>query len=275
MGPLDGQVALVTGGARGQGRSHAVTLAAAGADVVVCDIGGPIEQVPYALANPADLDETVRLVTEAGRRAVGVRADMRETSDVALVVDRAIEVFGRIDVLVANHGVISYALVETMTDDAWSAIVDTNLTGVFKVMRAVIPHMKAQGYGRIIATSSMAGRAGYANLPHYVASKWGVIGLVKAAATELAGSGITVNAVCPATVGTPFFLNDATYRLLRPDLESPTRQDIEDRMAARGRPWLQPEHVSRAVLYLATDADGVVSGQVTEVSMGASASMNA
>jgi SDR family mycofactocin-dependent oxidoreductase len=276
MGLLDGQVAIVTGGARGQGRAHALGLAAQGADVVVCDIAGPIDEVPYPLGTLEELNETVAEIEKLGRRALGLQGDMRSTADVTSIVERVIADFGRVDILIANHGAISYATVETMSDAAWAAILDINLTGAFKIMRAVIPQMKEQSYGRIVAISSMAGRAGYAGLPHYVAAKWGIIGLVKSAAVELAGTGITVNAVCPATVGTPFFLNDATYRLLRPDLEAPTREDLEARMAPRGgRRWLEPEHVSRTIVYIVADVDGVLSGQVHEVSMGGSAAMNA
>jgi SDR family mycofactocin-dependent oxidoreductase len=274
MGRLDGQVALITGGGRGQGRAHAIALAQEGANIVVADICADNPLVPYPMASNDDLDETVRLVEKEGRRALAVVADMRHTDQVQHVVDRALAEFGRIDVLVANHGVISFNTVENMPDDEWQNVIDTNLTGVFKSMRAVIPAMKRQGYGRIIVTSSGAGRAGFPNLPHYVAAKWGLIGLVKGCAKELERTGITVNAVCPYSVATDLYFNDATYRLFCPDIQNPTHDDFERRLAEHGhgfngRPYLQVEHVTRAIMYHATEPDGVITGQVTDIGNGA------
>lgn len=273
MGSLDGQVALITGGARGQGRTHAVALAREGCDVVLCDIAAPLPGIGYPMATPDDLAETVRLVEAEGRRALGLVADMRDTDQVRTVVDDTLAAFGRIDILLANHGVVNFAPVETMTDLEWDAVVDTNLTGVFKILRAVIPTMKAAGYGRIIVTSSSAARGGFPNLPAYISAKWGLIGLVKGTALELADSGITVNAVCPAAVATDLFFNEPTYRVFCPDLENPTVDDFEARLkehrhGLNGRPYLQPEHVTRAVLFLATDTDGVLTGQVQDVGLG-------
>jgi SDR family mycofactocin-dependent oxidoreductase len=273
MGALDGQVALITGAGHGQGRSHALGLAREGADIVVCDIAAPIEGVPYDMATKDELEETVRLVEKEGVRAVGVVADMRNTAQVQAVVDRALAEFGRIDVLIANHGVINYATVENMTDDMWDTVVDTNLTGIFKAMRAVIPTMRKAGYGRIIATSSMGARNPHPNLAHYVAAKCGVIGLVKSVAQEVAKAGITVNAICPGAVATNLFFNQATYALFCPDLESPTVEDFERRLiesnhGINGHMYLQPEHVTRAVMQFACDLDGVMSGQVSEIALG-------
>jgi SDR family mycofactocin-dependent oxidoreductase len=273
---LDGQVALITGGARGQGRSHAVALAREGADIVLTDIAADVATIDYPLATKDDLEETVRLVEAEGRRALGLVADMRDTAAVSAAVEETLARFGRIDILVANHGVISFATVENTTDEMWDTVLQTNLTGYFKVMRAVIPTMRAQNYGRIIAIASFGARGGFPNLPAYVAAKWGVLGLVKGCAIEVANFGITVNAVCPAAVGTALFLNEPTYKLFCPDLEHPTREDFEARLARdghglNGRTYLQAEHVSRAVLLHATDLDGVLTGQVTDVGLGSSA----
>jgi SDR family mycofactocin-dependent oxidoreductase len=273
MSRLEGRVALITGGARGQGRAHALALAEEGADIVVCDIAAPIPEVPYPMASGADLEETVRLVEKLGRRAVGVVADMRDTDEVQAVVDRAVSEFGRIDILVAQHGVISFNTIDAMSDEQWSSVLDTNLTGIFKVLRAVIPHMRSAGFGRIIATSSMAGRQAHPNLPHYVAAKWGIIGLVKACALENASYGITANAICPAGVATDLYFNEPMYRLFCPDIENPTKDDFERRLREQGhglngRPYLEPDQVSGAVVYLATDLDGVITGQVTEIGLG-------
>jgi SDR family mycofactocin-dependent oxidoreductase len=276
MGILDGRVALITGGARGQGRSHALALAREGADVMLCDICAPVPGIDYPTASREDLDTTVRLVEDLDRQAFGLVADMRDTAAVQGVVDAALERFGRIDVLLANHGVVNFATCEKMTDEQWDAVVDTNLTGIFKAVRAVIPTMKQAGWGRIVVTSSSAARAGVPNLPAYSAAKWGLIGFAKGTALELADTGITVNVVCPAAVATDLFFNEPTYRLFCPDLANPTHEDFEQRMkdhkhGLNGRAYLQPEHVTRAVMYLVTDLDGVLTGQVSDVGLGLAA----
>jgi SDR family mycofactocin-dependent oxidoreductase len=278
MGALDGRVAVITGGARGQGRSHALALAREGCDIVLADICAPeMDGVGYPLAARADLDETVAQVEALDRRCLGLTADLRDTAAAQGVVDAAVAEFGRIDVLLANHGVVNFATCENMTDDQWNAVIDTNLSGVFKILRATIPVMKRGGWGRVVVTSSSAARAGVPNLPAYIAAKWGLIGLVKGTALELADTGITVNAVCPAAVATDLFFNEPTYRLFCPDLADPTPEDFEQRMkdhkhGLNGRAYLQPEHVTRAVMYLVTDLDGVLTGQVSDVGLGLAAS---
>src|SRR5882757_3600259 len=154
MGFLAGRTALVSGGGRGQGRSHALALAAEGADVVVCDIAEDVPTVPYHLSSQADLDETVARIEALDRRAIGLVADMRSTEQVNQVVTTAISEFGRIDILVANQGIISHAPVDGTTDEVWDNIIATNLTGIFKLTRAVLPYMRERGYGRIVATAS-------------------------------------------------------------------------------------------------------------------------
>lgn len=266
---MDGRTALVTGGARGQGRSHALALAEAGCDIVVCDIAADIDCVPYPLARPADLDETVAQVAALGRRAIGIVADMRDTKQVQDVVDRTVEELGRIDVLIANHGIIGHASVEEMSDDTWNDLIDTNLTGIFKVMRAVIPHMRARGYGRIVATASSIARGGRANVAGYATSKWGVLGLVKSCAQDLAGTGITVNALCPMTVETDMIMNPATFRLFCPELDEPTRADFEARVQDQfGVGYIQPSDVSRAMMFLVGDDTGALNGQGLDLAAG-------
>jgi SDR family mycofactocin-dependent oxidoreductase len=275
VGQLDGRVALVTGGGRGQGRSHALALAAEGAAVVVCDIGGPIDSVPYPLASVDELNETVSLVEKAGGKCSGQIADIRDTAQVQAVVDRTLDEFGRLDILVANAAICTASPVEEITDEGWSDMIDTNLTGTFKCLRAVLPPMKAQRYGRVVVISSMAGRHGNPNLAHYCASKFGVIGLAKTAALEVAEMGITVNAICPTSVNTSIIHNDTIYGLFCPDIEHPTIDDVRPRFAMQNPmrvPWLEPEVISRTVLFLVTD-DGYLTGTVQEVSAGLSAGM--
>ncbi|MDT4892442.1 MAG: hypothetical protein QOE97_1477 [Pseudonocardiales bacterium] len=274
MGQLDGRVALVTGGARGQGRSHAIAMAAQGATVVVCDIADQIATVPYPLASTSDLDETVASLRTLGDRHRGAVVDVRSTPQVDGLVEEIIAEFGRIDILVANAGICGFCEVDQISDENWTDMIDTNLGGVFRCVRAVLPHMKRQRYGRIVTTSSGAGRAGMQNLAHYVASKWGLIGLTKTVALEVARLGITANTICPTTVATPMVHNEATYRVFCPELDSPTLEDARpglEGLSPMGIAWLEPEDVTRAVLYLVTDP-GYTSGTVIEVNLASSAS---
>ncbi|MDI3340450.1 MAG: mycofactocin-coupled SDR family oxidoreductase [Sphaerobacter sp.] len=275
MGKLDGKVAVITGGARGQGRSHALTLAREGADIVICDIAAQIDTVPYPMATEAQLQETVRLVEDLDRRCVAVRADVRDLGQMEAVAERAMSEFGRIDILLANAGIFSFGAVVEMSAQTWQDMIDTNLTGVFNAMRAVLPHMIQQRSGRIVATSSMAGRAGFPNIGHYVAAKWGVIGLVKSVALEVAPYGITVNAVCPTSVNTDMIQNEPAYKLFLPDVEHPTREDAARAFATLNAipvPWVEPQDISNAILFLVSDEARYITGEAMPVAAGQNAS---
>jgi SDR family mycofactocin-dependent oxidoreductase len=277
MGTLDGKVAIVTGGARGQGRAHAVALAAEGADVVVCDVAADIVTVPYPLGTKAELDETVAAVEDLGRRSFGTIVDVRDTDALEALVAETIGSLGQIDICVANAGVCGFGAFWEIDDAMWDDMIGVDLTGAFKTMRAVTPHMIERRAGRIIATSSMAGRQGNPHLAHYVAAKWGVIGLVKTLAMEVARYGITVNAVAPTSVDTPMLHNPAMYSLFCPELESPTREDVTPRYEAMNRlgvPWMAPEEISRLVVFLCADESAGMTGQVMEASLGSSAYMH-
>jgi SDR family mycofactocin-dependent oxidoreductase len=271
---LEGQVAIITGGARGQGRSHAIHVAREGADVVVCDICHDLDAVRYPMATPDDLEETVRLVEKEGRRCVAVHADVRVWEEVKAVADRAIEEFGKIDILLANAGVMRMNPIQDHTPDQWRDVVETNLTGVYHAMHAVAPHMIRNNYGRIVATASTMARGAAGDSVSYVASKWGVVGLVKSVANDLARWNITVNAVAPTSVSTHMIHNQDLYRLFRPDLEHPTTEDVREAFKTLNVlpvSWLEPEDVSKSVMFLLSEDAQYITGSVIDINAGHSA----
>ena len=272
--PFAGRVAVITGGGRGQGRSHAVEFARLGARVAVCDLCDDVATVGYPMATRDDLAETVRLVEEQGRPCVSAVADVRDLDAMTAFVDGARDQLGSVDILVANAGVSTMGSICTMDATQWSETLDINLTGVFNAMRAVAPHLRRQRWGRIIGISSMMGRSSNPGIPSYVASKWGVIGLCKSVAYELAAFGVTVNAVAPGNVSTAMIHNDVLYRLMRPDLEHPGREDVAGGMASlhvQPVPWIEPEEVTAAVIFLASESARHITGTVVDVDAGASA----
>src|SRR4051795_6169013 len=227
MGKLDGKVAVITGGGRGQGRAHAIRLAREGADVVICDITKQVGSVPFPTGQPGDMEETVALVEKEGRRCVAVEADVRSTEDMQRLADTAMAEFGRIDFLLANAGILSLSdSTWELTDEQWDDMIDINLTGVFKACRAVVPHIRAGGNGgSIIITSSIAGLRGVAGCTHYTAAKHGIVGLMRTLARELAPESIRVNTIHPTGVDSPMSNNEFFPKWLdRPQQPGDTRR---------------------------------------------------
>jgi SDR family mycofactocin-dependent oxidoreductase len=280
MGAFDGRVAFITGGARGQGRAHAVALAREGADIVVCDWFGGLDTVRYPLAEPADLEQTVKLVEAEGKRCLAEEADVRDLDALQALVARATDEFGRLDIACANAGIAQGGgqSIHEVSAESWQEVLDVNLTGVFNTIRAVSPGMVQRRYGRIIATASMMGRTGGPHIAGYASSKWGVIGLVKCAAYDLAPYGITVNAIAPGNVDTPMIQNEPIRKLMRPEMEHPTRDDAAaafQRLHVIPIPWVEASEISRAVLYLAAEEARGISGTVMSIDAGASARVTA
>ncbi|PPJ14414.1 SDR family mycofactocin-dependent oxidoreductase [Nocardia nova] len=274
MGQLEGKVALVTGAARGQGRSHAIRLAEEGADIIALDICGEIVTTAYHGSTIEDLDETARAVEKTGRRVRTDVVDVRDLAALERVAAAGIEEFGRLDTVVANAGIFSSAPLHELTEDQWNEMVDINLTGVWKTMRATVPHLIEQDQGgSIILISSTGGLQGFPNFAHYVAAKHGVTGLARTAANELAPHRIRCNSVHPSSVLTDMIDHEAMYRLFRPDLEKPTHEDFRDACQAGMNllpiPWLEPGDISNAVVWLASDASRYVTGVALPVDAGA------
>lgn len=278
MGRFDGQVALITGAARGMGRSHALALAAEGVDVALLDMCRDLPTVAYPLGSAADLEETARLVRGAGRRAWTFQADVRDFEAVSQAVDAVIDAAGRLDIVVANAGISAGDAVQVADAAVWKDVIETNLTGTFHAFRASAPHMAGARRGRMVAISSMMGRAPTGGMGAYAASKWGVIGLVKSSAQDLARFGVTVNAVAPGNVDTPMVRNEFLYRKVRPDLDNPTFDDAKafiGMLHVQPDPVLAPEEISAAVMFLCSEDARHITGAVIDVSAGASARFTA
>jgi SDR family mycofactocin-dependent oxidoreductase len=271
---FEGRTVFITGGARGQGRSHAVEFARRGADIVLCDICGPVE-AEYPHATPEDMEATKGMVEAEGRRCLALKADVREPAEMTRVVAAAEEEIGGIDILVANAAILSGTRRIDQVDPATFAnVVQTNLGGVFHAMSATLPGMIDRGFGRVIAISSMAARRPYGRGSAYCASKWGIIGLVKDAAIDVARKGITINAVCPCSVDTPMAVNDDAVRTFRPDLDDPQMSDLEEVMSRfhpQGIPWVEPADVTATVVFLAGEGARHITGDVFTVGAGMSA----
>jgi (+)-trans-carveol dehydrogenase len=266
MGLFDGRVAFITGAGRGQGRASALKLAAEGADIIALDVASdPLTTLSYKLSSIDDLDETVRLVQDRGRRAIKGVADVRHLAEVQAVVDAGLEEFGKIDLVHANAGIGSWAVTWEMSEEQWREMIDVNLTGVFNACRAALPSIVERGEGgALVLTSSTAGLIGYMNTAHYTAAKHGVIGLVKVLAQELGPHRIRVNAVCPTTVNTPLVINDATFELFAPGVENPGPDDVREAFAGLNAfndlPWIEVDDVAEAVAWLLSDAARYVTG---------------
>jgi len=274
MGLLDGKVAFVTGAARGQGRSHARRLAEEGADIIAIDACATPDWLSYPLATEADLAQTVKVVESLDRRIVARRADVRDLGAVRAALAAGVaELGGRLDIVCANAAIISQPGPTWEIDlGQWRELVDVTLTGVFVTVKAAIPHMIAAGNGGcVVLTSSGAALVSGAGLADYKAAKAGVLSLTRTLACELAGHFIRVNAICPTAVDTPMIQNERLYRLFRPDLDNPGKEDVQAGFQAMNLlpiPWIDPVDVSNAIVWLASDAARYITGVTLPVDAG-------
>jgi (+)-trans-carveol dehydrogenase len=272
MARLDGKVAFITGAARGQGRSHAIRLAQEGADIIAVDICSQIESVPYPMGTADDLAETVKAVEALDRRIIAIQADVRDYPALKQALDEAVEQLGRLDIVSANAGVATIFPSQEMPEESWRDVIDTNLTGVWHATKAATPALIAGGRGgSIVITSSVGGLKALPNLSSYVASKHGVIGLMRTLALELAPHSIRVNAILPTQVETPMILNEASLRFFLPDSERPTIEEfaqLSQQLIALPIPWVKPLDVSNALLFLASDEARYITGVTLPVDGG-------
>jgi SDR family mycofactocin-dependent oxidoreductase len=269
-GRVEGKVAFITGAARGQGRAHALTLAREGADIVAVDIVDQIRTVPYEMARPEDLAETVKQVEALDRRALPIQADVRSVEQLSAAVDQTLAELGKIDILLANAGIMSLAPLHELTSEMWQDMIDVNLTGVWQSLKAVLPVMMTQKRGAVVLTSSINGLEGGVDFAHYVAAKHGVLGLMKSAALEYGKYNIRVNAVCPGLIDTK--MNDGPHAYTISSGPGGTREDHEKAAhhwsALAGRGLLRPDSVSGAVLWLVSDEARDVTGLAVPVDGG-------
>jgi (+)-trans-carveol dehydrogenase len=265
-GRVEGKVAFITGAARGQGRAHAVRLAQEGADIIAVDICKKIDTVDLiAASTPEDLAETADLVKGYNRRIYTAEVDVRDYDALKAAVDAGVEQMGRLDIIVANAGIGNGGQTLDKTSERdWTAMIDINLGGVWKTVKAGVPHILSGGNGgSIILTSSVGGLKAYPHTGHYVAAKHGVVGLMRTFAVELGAQNIRVNSVHPTNVNTPLFMNDGTMKLFRPDLENPGPDDMKvvgQLMHTLPIGWVEPEDIANAVLFLASDEARYVTG---------------
>jgi SDR family mycofactocin-dependent oxidoreductase len=263
MGELSGRVAFVTGAAHGQGRATALALAKAGASIAAFDVARPLAYPGYGMGTGADLDSLVAACEAAGSAALAFAGDVREDEAITRAVDAAVERFGRIDILFNNAGICAYGLAHELSEAEWDAMLDINLKGPWMVARRIIPVMIRQKSGVIINNSSVAGFRGMNRLSHYAASKHGLVGLTKSWAIELAPHGIRVVSIHPTGVNTP--MNDGLA-----ELEGKTVEEIAEASAGNllAVPWIEPEDVAEAVLYLASDRARFLTGSGLVVDAG-------
>jgi SDR family mycofactocin-dependent oxidoreductase len=273
-GRVQGKVALITGGGRGQGRSHALKLAAEGADIVAFDLCHDLKSVAYDLATPDDLKQTVAEVEALDRRALGIQGDVRDLNALSDAVKATIDTFGKLDIVCANAGIAGF--VPGLGMEGWAEVAGTNLVGVMNTLHATLPAMSAGGSAVVTGSFAAMIKGGIGGEPGglaYSYAKRQLIDYVKWIAAAAALQGIRVNGIHPTNVNTRLLHNDGVYARFRPDLENPTREDVLPAFATLqlmpGVPYIEPEDISNAVVFLASDEARYITGEFISVDAGA------
>jgi SDR family mycofactocin-dependent oxidoreductase len=263
VGEFEGKVAFITGAAHGQGRATALALAREGARIAAFDVAKQLSYPGYQLGTPNELATLARACRELGSECLTFSGDVRDDVAISAAVPATVQQFGRIDVLFNNAGICAYGLAHELTEEEWDSMIDINLKGSWLVARRIIPIMIQQRSGVIINNASIASFRGMNRLSHYAASKWGLTGLTKSWAIELAQYNIRVNSIHPTGVNTP--MNDGLA-----ELEGLTPREVAERSAGNllPVPWIEPEDVANAVLYLASDRARYVTGAAFVIDAG-------
>ncbi len=275
-GPLEGRVAFITGAARGQGRAHAIRLASDGADIIAIDICGPVsDTITYPLATAEELAETVRAVESTGRKVLAREVDIRDLAALQQVVSDGVEQFGRLDILVANAGVLSWGRLWEMSEEQWDTVIDVNLNGTWRTIRAAVPAMiEAGNGGSIIIVSSSAGLKATPGNGHYSASKHGLVALTNALALEVGEFGIRVNSIHPYSIDTPMVERKAMMAVFAKHPSylhsfAPMPLHPVNHEGKKGlKEFMAPEEVSDVVAWLAGDGSASLSGSQIAVDRG-------
>jgi len=252
---LKNKVAFITGTAHGQGRATAIALAKEGVHIIAFDIARQLSYPGYTLGSEDELTSLKNEVEQLGVQCMIQKGDVRKDDDITAAVAAALQQFKQIDILFNNAGICAYGLAHELQEEEWDAMIDINLKGAWLVARRIIPLMIKQKSGVIINNSSVAGLRGMNRLSHYAASKWGLTGLTKSWAIELAPYNIRVVSIHPTGVNTP--MNDGLA-----ELEGATPKEIAERSAGNLLPvsWVEPEDVANAVVFLASDKARFVTG---------------
>jgi (+)-trans-carveol dehydrogenase len=273
-GRVEGKVAFITGAAHGQGRSHAVRLAQEGADIIAIDACKPVvKDSPIPPATPEELAETAELVQARNRRIFTAEVDVRDYDALKAAVDAGVEELGRLDIIVANAGIGNGGdTLDQCSEHDWQEMIDVNLSGVWKTVKAGVPHLIAGGKGgSIVLTSSVGGLKAYPHCGNYVAAKHGVVGIMRSFAVELGQHNIRVNSVHPTHVSTGMIMNEGTWKMFRPDLENPGPDDMApicQLFHTLPIPWVDAVDISNAVLFLTSDEARYITGVTLPVDAG-------
>jgi NAD(P)-dependent dehydrogenase (short-subunit alcohol dehydrogenase family) len=261
---LEGKVAIVTGGARGNGLAAARCMAKEGADIAIADICANMKTIPYEMSTPDTMAKAVAGIKELGRDAIGIQCDVRKAADVEAMVNKVVEKFGKIDILVNNAGNTSMVAIAEMEEEVWDEVIDTHLKGMYLCCHYVLPHMISQHSGKVVSISSVGGQRGFGMGGHYCAAKHGIIGLNKSIAMEVADHNINANVVCPGTVWTPMMKGIAESFGM--DDEEGKEQFFAGHMLKERE--LTSDDIGRAVLWLCSDDSANITGNMITVDQG-------
>ena len=255
MKDFENKVVFITGAAKGQGRAVALAFAKEGANIIAFDLAKPITYPSYNSTTSEDLEKLKKEIEAIGTKCVVYGGDVRVEKDLQEAAKKGVEVFGKIDVLFSNAGICAYAFADEMTESEWDNMIDINLKGGWLSSKACIPYMKEQKSGVIIFNSSVGGMRGMRRLSHYAASKWGLVGLTKSLALELAPYNVRVVSIHPTGVNTP--MNDGLAQM-----EGKTPEEIAEASAGNllPVPWIEPEDVANSVLFIASDKAKYIDG---------------